>query len=70
MKAVSNTTPVRYLIAIEQDHLLEKLFEKVLAPASVHQELTEARTPEMVPRRVLSAADWSEINLVQARPVR
>ena len=32
MKAVSNTTPLRYLIAIEQEHLLEKLFEKVFVP--------------------------------------
>jgi predicted nucleic acid-binding protein len=29
MKAVSNTTPLRYLIAIEQQHLLGQLFEKV-----------------------------------------
>jgi hypothetical protein len=28
MKAVSNTTPLRYLIAIEQEHLLGQLFEK------------------------------------------
>jgi hypothetical protein len=26
MIAVSNTTPLRYLIAIEQEHLLERLF--------------------------------------------
>jgi predicted nucleic acid-binding protein len=32
MKAVSNTTPLRYLIAIEQEHLLGKLFEKVFVP--------------------------------------
>jgi len=29
MKAVSNTTPLRYLIAIQQEHLLGQLFEKV-----------------------------------------
>ena len=47
MKAVSNTTPLRYLIAIEQEHLLGKLFEKVFVPLAVHEELTDARTPEM-----------------------
>ena len=46
MKAVSNTTPLRYLIAIEQEHLLGKLFEKVLVPVAVHEELTDAKTPE------------------------
>ena len=44
MKAVSNTTPLRYLIAIEQEHLLGKLFEKVFVPAAVHAELTDAKT--------------------------
>lgn len=54
MKAVSNATPLRYLIAIEQDHLLGQLFEKVLVPLGVHEELTDSRTPEIVrpPRRV------------------
>jgi len=33
MIAVSNTTPLRYLIAIEQEHLLPQLFEKVFVPA-------------------------------------
>ena len=42
MKAVSNTTPLRYLIAIEQEHLLGKLFEKVLVPVAVHEELTDS----------------------------
>jgi predicted nucleic acid-binding protein len=36
MKAVSNTTPLRYLIAIEQEHLLGQLFEKVYVPVAVH----------------------------------
>jgi predicted nucleic acid-binding protein len=39
MKAVSNTTPLRYLIAIEQDDLLGQLFEKVFVPVAVYEEL-------------------------------
>ena len=31
--AVSNTTPLRYLISIEHNHLLGKLFDKVIVPA-------------------------------------
>ena len=38
MKAVSNTTPLRYLIAIEQEHLLGRLFEKVFVPVAVHED--------------------------------
>jgi hypothetical protein len=55
MKAVSNTTPLRYLIAIEQKHLLGQLFEKVFVPVAVHEELTDSRTPETVRRCVLAS---------------
>jgi hypothetical protein len=58
MIAVSNTTPLRYLIAIDQEQLLGKLFEKVFVPAAVHSELTEARTPEIVRRRILALPGW------------
>jgi predicted nucleic acid-binding protein len=65
MIAVSNTTPLRYLIAIEQEHLLGQLFEKIIVPAAVHEELTEARTPEKVRRRVLSLPAWYEVRKAQ-----
>ena len=65
MKAVSNTTPLRYLIAIEQEHLLGKLFEKVFVPVAVHEELTDAKTPETVRSRVLSMPAWFEVRGVQ-----
>ncbi len=63
--AVSNTTPLRYLIAIGQDYLLGKLFEKVFVPTGVHEELTDARTPEAVRLRVLSLAAWFEVRAVR-----
>ena len=64
MKAVSNTTPLRYLIAIEQEHLLGNLFEKVFVPVAVHEELTDAKTPEIVRRRVASLPSWFEVRTV------
>jgi predicted nucleic acid-binding protein len=65
MKAVSNTTPLRYLIAIEQEHLLAQLFEKAFVPAAVQEELIDAKTPETVSRRVLSLPAWFEVRTVQ-----
>jgi predicted nucleic acid-binding protein len=56
MKAVSNTTPLRYLIAIEQEHLLGQLFEKVFVPVAVH---------EAVRGRVLAMPAWFEVRTVQ-----
>jgi predicted nucleic acid-binding protein len=69
MKAVSNTTPLRYLIAIEQERLLGKLFEKVFVPVAVYEELTDARTPEIVRRCVASLPAWFEVRTVdETRP--
>jgi predicted nucleic acid-binding protein len=65
MKAVSNTTPLRYLIAIEQEHLLGHLFERVFVPTAVHEELTDARTPDFVRRRVMSLPAWFEVRAVE-----
>jgi predicted nucleic acid-binding protein len=65
MKAVSNTTPLRYLIAVEQEHLLEQLFEKVFVPVAVREELTDAKTPEAVRRRVLALPPWFEVRIVE-----
>jgi predicted nucleic acid-binding protein len=67
MIAVSNTTPLRYLIAIGQDRLLSQLFEKIFVPIAVFEELTEARTPENVRRRVLSAPSWLEVRTAPYR---
>jgi predicted nucleic acid-binding protein len=68
MRAVSNTTPLRYLIAIEQDHLFGLIFEKVFVPGAVHKELTDARTPEPVRRCVLSRPAWYEVRAVDESP--
>jgi predicted nucleic acid-binding protein len=61
MIAVSNTTPLRYLMAIDQAHLLERLFKKVFVPTAVQQELTEAGTPKKVRDYVLSLPSWLEV---------
>jgi predicted nucleic acid-binding protein len=67
MKAVSNTTPLRYLIAIEQEHLLGQLFAKVFVPVAVYEELTDARTPQMVRRGVMSLPAWFEVRTVEEK---
>jgi predicted nucleic acid-binding protein len=65
MIAVSNTTPLRYLIAIGHENLLGQLFEKVFVPVAVHEELTETRTPENVRRCVLSRPAWLDVRTLQ-----
>ena len=68
MIAVSNTTPLRYLIAIQQEHLLAQLFEKVFVPAAVYQELTEAGTPGNVRSFVSSSPAWLEVRSIGETP--
>jgi predicted nucleic acid-binding protein len=68
MIAVSNTTPLRYLIAIEQVHLLGQLFERVLIPGAVFDELTEAKTPDQVRRRILAPPFWLQVRAVGETP--
>lgn len=65
MKAVSNTTPLRYLIDIKQEDLLGQLFEMVFIPASVHEELTDSRTPETVRTRMSSMPAWLKVRTVK-----
>ncbi len=56
MIIVSDTTPLRYLIEIEEIHILEKLFGEVIIPEKVAEELQRPKTPQQV-------KDW-----MQARP--
>lgn len=58
MIAVSNTTPLRYLLVIHQQNLLQKLFEKVLIPGAVFEELTDPHTPSIVRDVVSSYPEW------------
>jgi predicted nucleic acid-binding protein len=44
--------------------LLEQLFEKVLLPVALYEELTDPRTPEAVRRSVLSHPAWLEVKPV------
>ena len=65
MIAVSDTTPLRYLIAIGHENLLGQFFERVFVPAAVYEELTETRTPENVRLRAQSLPGWFEVRTVK-----
>jgi len=68
MRAVSNTTPLRYLIAIAQEHLFAQLFERVFVPVAVYEELTDTRTPQIVRGLMLSRPPWLEVRPVPENP--
>jgi predicted nucleic acid-binding protein len=64
MIAVSNTTPLRYLLAIRQHDLLQRLFEKILIPGAVFEELTDPHTPPFVRAFISSHPEWIAVQEV------
>ncbi len=48
MIVVSNTSPLNYLVLIDASHVLPALYEQVLIPTAVHDELRAAGTPDKV----------------------
>jgi len=45
MKVVTDASPLNYLVLINAEHVLPRLFDEVLVPAAVIEELTHVRTP-------------------------
>lgn len=48
MIVVSDTTPLNYLVLIDQSHLLHELYGRVLIPGAVRDEMQRTDTPEKV----------------------
>lgn len=61
MIVVSDATPLRYLIEIQETELLKELFEKVLIPAGVSEELQHQRTPQQIKEWTQSPPNWLEV---------
>ena len=67
MIVVADASPLNYLIQIECDTLLPKLFGKVLVPAAVIEELRHAAAPAAVGSWLSQAPPWIEVREVTAR---
>jgi predicted nucleic acid-binding protein len=61
MIIVSDTTPLRYLIEIEEIQIIERLFGRVIIPRKVSEELRGRRTPPTVKAWIQSPPAWLEI---------
>ena len=59
--AVSDTSPLRYLILVEQVDALPQLFDQVLVPPAVLLELSQSRAPEPVRLWAASPPTWLSI---------
>ncbi|HVT60181.1 MAG TPA: DUF3368 domain-containing protein [Thermoanaerobaculia bacterium] len=58
MKVVSDTSPIHYLILIDEVALLAKLFGRVLIPPAVRAELLHPAAPASVRQQILQRPPW------------
>lgn len=61
MIVVSDTSPINYLVLIEFEELLPKLFDRILIPHAVCRELQADGTPDRVRQFIAAAPDWVEV---------
>ena len=61
MIVVSDTTPLHYLILIDQVHLLPALFGHVVTTPEVVDEMDQPESPEQLRQWVSQLPDWLEI---------
>ena len=60
MIVVSDTSPLNYLVLIDLQHILPELFERILIPSAVRDELQSAGAPEAISRFMAAAPAWLE----------
>ncbi len=65
---VSDTSPLRYLIAAGQADLVGKLFGTVLIPRAVEREILDPHSPSSVQQWMAQRPAWLQIRDVQSRP--
>ena len=61
MIVVTDTTPVNYLILIDQVHLLKELYGRLVLPRAAHEEMRREKTPEKVRAWAGRLPDWVEV---------
>lgn len=65
MIIVSDTTPLNYLILINQAHVLHELYDSVIIPQSVFDEMQRTETPAEVRAWVAARPEWLEVRAAQ-----
>lgn len=68
MLVVSNTSPLRYLIATGNAELLAGLFGRILIPTGVAQELGDKSAPLAVRQWIARPPAWLRIGTLQSSP--
>src|SRR5215470_19877607 len=65
MLVVSDTSPINYLVLMRQETLLPTLYERVVIPPAVHEELQRSQTPEEVRQWIAHPPVWLSVQRPQ-----
>ena len=68
MIVVADTSPLNYLVLIDEVDLLAALFGQVIVPTAVMQELQHSATPSRVRQWISNPPPWLEIRSVTSTP--
>ena len=61
MIVIADTSPIHYLVLVDEIDVLPRLFERVLIPLEVFEELTQQATPSAVCAWANDMPGWLEI---------
>ncbi len=63
MIVVADTSPINYLLLIQEIDILPKMYGRVVIPRAVHEELLRPVAPEIVRAWISGAPAWLEIRI-------
>jgi predicted nucleic acid-binding protein len=66
MIVIADSTPLNYLILIHQADLLPQLFDRILIPPAVFQELQHQETPDVVRDWIASPPSWLQVQVLRS----
>ncbi len=61
MIAVSNTTPLHYLVLVDVEEILPRLFDRIVVPGAVLAEMSHERAPARVREWAAHPPTWLQI---------
>jgi predicted nucleic acid-binding protein len=66
MIVIADSTPLNYLILIHQVDLLPQLFDRILIPPAVFEELQHQETPDVVRGWIARPPSWLHVQALRS----
>jgi len=66
---IADTGPIHYLVLIGHSEILPALFEKIIIPSAVRDELARIEAPEAVRNWIQAAPPWLRVLTAAGEPL-